>query len=98
MRTWKRVPAATLCGRCDRFVEKGEAGQYIRVGSVKRELLRCSGCANGPTPPDLPPLRDYVQNEREIGDFAALQSAMPKRTRGELRSFADTWSPYKESE
>jgi len=89
MRSWKRIPADTLCGRCTNIAAKGDAGLYIKLPGVQRELLRCKNCAGCEAPPDLPPLRDYAQNEKEIGDFAALQSAMPKRTRGDLRKFVE---------
>lgn len=89
MRTWKRIPAATLCGRCGRVVEKGEAGLFVRLQKVQREFLRCKGCAGCEPPPDLPPLRDYAQNEQELKDFAALRTIELKRTRGGMRQFVE---------
>ena len=89
MRQWRRVPAATMCGFCvNRIIKKGESALYRSLPGVKRERVRCQDCA-GEAPPELPPMRDYATNEKEIGDFAALQQAMPKRTRGELKSFTE---------
>lgn len=54
MNTWSRAAALTLCGRCTRYIEKGEPLFLIPVDGVKKPKQRCVNCAGEPVPADLP--------------------------------------------
>jgi hypothetical protein len=54
MRTWTRTPHARLCGGCGHAMKPKDPVQLVKVLGVARVLARCSQCADGDVPPDLP--------------------------------------------
>jgi hypothetical protein len=66
MRTWTRATVPTLCGGCNRLLDKGEPVLVIEIAFCAADYttsppkdrrpirrVRCDRC-EGPAPPDLP--------------------------------------------
>lgn len=60
VRTWGRASRVLICGRCGAFVQRGVPAQFV-TGGWKRRLVRCSRCAEGTPPLDLPALPDRIE-------------------------------------
>jgi len=94
MRRWTRANTATLCGHCAARLEEGAAVQLVKVGDVKRELVRGVCCA-GPAPPDLPTrlvLRQTTKKFKPL-DTSKLVAAVTQNNAAQLRERM----PYRES-
>lgn len=77
-----------------RTIPRGEAALQITLTGVKRARIRCQDCS-GPAPPDLPPLRERTF---ESSGFTQVGESAPSRTRGALKTLANNWMPYRDSE
>ena len=102
MRAWERVLYQEHCGNCGIEMLAGNPMQTITRNGLRRKLLRCGSCADGPVPPDLPenPVRLSLQERVSQIAMPSIQSAMPERTRGALRRRAQElpeWMPFKEN-
>jgi hypothetical protein len=45
MTTWKPAVVDLRCGSCGHAIAKGEIYAALRLGGVKREVVRCPTCA-----------------------------------------------------
>lgn len=59
MRTWVRATFLAMCGKCGREIRAGEPLQQVRCQGygptpVERVRVRCTACADGEPPADLP--------------------------------------------
>lgn len=94
MRRWGRALTQILCGYCKhRIIQQDEPVLYITIGQLKKEHRRCQDCA-GEAPPELPanPVRGF--RDSDPVSFTTIGSAAPTRTRGDLKKFAERWSPH----
>lgn len=82
-----------FCGYClHREIKQGDPVLFVSTANMKREVKRCVDCS-GPAPPDLPPM----VAQKAPGDFSMVSvSTMKPKTRGDLRSTARQWMPYRE--
>ena len=84
MRNWTRANQNMFCGYCaNREIAKGDAYQLVQLFDVKRQLVRCVECADGPPPADLPP---FVERSHEPVSTTPLKTAKPARL--------DEWMPF----
>ena len=93
MKRWARASRAMFCGFCRmREIKQGDPVLYISTALMKREMKRCEDCS-GPAPPDLPAL----PVQKTPGAFSMVSvGAMRPKTRGDLRTKAREWMPYRE--
>jgi len=93
MKRWSRASRLLFCGFCKRReIQKGDPVLIITITTGSREMRRCVDCS-GPAPPDLPPLVE----QKQPGDFSMASSrSLAPKTRGELKSQAREWKPYRE--
>ena len=50
---------AILCGGCGASIPRGDPYVEVVLPGMKRRMTRCSTCADGPVPVDLPPLVEH---------------------------------------
>ncbi len=93
MKQWARAPRLLYCGYCKaREIHKGDPFLFITIGTSRRQMRRCVDCY-GPAPPDLPELPVL----KTPGDFSMVSiGAVRPKTRGDLKSIAKEWMPYRE--
>lgn len=84
-----------MCGLCGKLWPEDSAALFIQLRTMTRRLVRMPCCA-GDAPPDLP--QRIKRSFPSVGDFASLQAAAPKRTRGALKAAVNEWMPYRDSE
>jgi len=60
------------CGLCAKPIAIGGPIQEVQVGKVKRRLIRCEACADGPAPPDLPSLVKLGQSTKRMQPIRKL--------------------------
>jgi hypothetical protein len=56
MRRWTRATPAYVrtCGSCGTVIPAGDPLQEWTLPGVRQSRIRCTACALGPVPPDLP--------------------------------------------
>lgn len=70
MRSWTRSEFQTFCGGpCGRTVKAGEPVQVIELAMVKRRLVRCEQCADGPVD------WEQVHNKQQLREQIAAKVA-----------------------
>ncbi len=57
MRTWRRTPIATVCGRCSALISPGTSLLEVTLPHLRHVKVRCGACAGEPVP-DLPAFVD----------------------------------------
>ncbi len=80
MRTWERARSTSeRCGRCGAAFGVGDPMQRTAIPGLplKQQLKRCTACADGPVPADLPPL----PNPKSVDDLAPRTRKRRRRPR-----------------
>lgn len=72
MRTWTRATTHKLCGYCGLSIDPGDPIITIRVGSMKRDLIRCAACTDSLPPPNLPAVPVLSRTTKAMKPLAVL--------------------------
>lgn len=72
MREWTRYAYEKLCGVCSAQITRGRPIQVISLPGQAWRMYRCEACADGPVPPDLPPLIETARGQRPMTSTAAI--------------------------
>ncbi len=81
MRTWARVSLRGRCGACGTVLEHNTLVQELSFSGMKRKLLRCVSCADGPAPLDLPVLTERHEHGRSTKPMKSLAPLAANATR-----------------